>query len=217
MLTVGLTGGVASGKSEAAKVFRENGVVVIDADQIAKNLLAPQGPLAAEVARLFGDSVLDSGRHLDRNRLRKLVFSSTTARQQLESKLHPPISDLIRKQIKASQEQGQRYVVVMAPLLIEAGLSQEMDRILVIDCPESMQVARLILRDKETVKGANKIIRAQMPRKERLLAADDVIDNNSTPEELRDAVLNLHRQYLKLAGPLAPSYASQLGNKSPDC
>lgn len=217
MLKVGLTGGIACGKSEAAKVFRELGIVVIDADQIAKDLLKPQGRLAMEVAALFGAAVTDTHGHLNRKRLRDLVFSSSIARRQLEAKLHPVIFDLIRQQLQYSKAQGHPYAIVMAPLLIETGFAQEMDRILVIDCPESLQMDRLMKRDRESAEKAQQIIKAQLPRPDRLRAADDIVDNGSTPQALRDALLALHQVYLKLTKPGAPARWARLGNESSDC
>ncbi len=194
MLKIGLTGGIASGKSTAAQIFQSLGVPVIDADDIAQELLRPGTDTAATVARLFGPRILDHQGNIDRSALRKYIFSNSNARHTLEATLHPLILSHIRQKLDTLENTP--YAIVMAPLLIESGLARDMDRILVIDCPVKLQLERLRTRDTESKPQALRIMAAQASRKDRLAAADDIIVNDGDRATLATVVRNLHRYYL---------------------
>ena len=194
---IGLTGGVASGKSLVAKLFAEHGVPVIDTDEIARQVVAP-GQKALEVIQAeFGPDMLTIGGELDRAALRSRIFANDAERQRLEAILHPRIRG---RAVEISTTLGGPYQIMVVPLLIETDFQQLVDRILVVDCPESMQRERLTKRDDEDPDQADRIMSAQFSRKERLRSADDVIDNAGTREQTRQQVDALHRVYLGLAG-----------------
>jgi len=194
---IGLTGGVASGKSLVAELFAEHGVPVIDTDEIARQVVAP-GQKALEVIQAeFGPDMLTIGGELDRAALRSRIFASEAERQRLEAILHPRIRG---RALEMSTTLGGPYQIMVVPLLIETDFQQLVDRILVVDCPESMQRERLTKRDDEDPDQADRIMSAQLSRKERLRSADDVIDNAGTREQTRRQVDALHRVYLDLAG-----------------
>jgi dephospho-CoA kinase len=197
MLRIGLTGGIASGKSAAAAVFAELGVPVIDSDVIAREVVAPGSPGLAAIRARFGEGVLQADGQLDRRALRAQVFADPTARRDLEALTHP----LIRERMSAqSAAAGGPYQVHAIPLLVEGGAKRPgLDRVLVIDCPEEIQVARVMTRDRVDEAGARAVLAAQASRAQRLAAADDVIVNDQGLETLREAVTALHQRYLGLA------------------
>ena len=195
MLKIGLTGGIASGKSAAARIFQSLGVPIIDADDIARELLRPGTDATATVTRLFGSGILDHQENIDRSALRRHVFSNPNARRDLEAALHPLILSRIRRKLDTLGDIP--YAIVMAPLLIKSGLVHDMDRVLVIDCPTKLQLERLRSRDGESAPQALRIIAAQVSRKDRLAVADDIIVNNGGHAALATAVRKLHRRYLK--------------------
>ncbi|HEX6260557.1 MAG TPA: dephospho-CoA kinase [Woeseiaceae bacterium] len=195
-LRIGLTGGIASGKSLIADMFASRGIPVIDTDVIAREVVRPGRPALQEIARRFGNEVLDAAGRLDRRRLRELVFADDAKRAVLESILHPRIRDAV---VRQSGEAGGAYQVIVVPLLAESPMRQFMDRVLVVDCSEEIQLQRLLDRDAETEEQARRMIAAQASREERLGIADDVIDNNGTVAETARQVERLHRQYLELA------------------
>ncbi len=200
-LRIGLTGGIASGKSTAAQRFVELGVPVIDADQIAREVVAPGEPGLAAVLARFGPEVLDSQGRLNRGALRARVFSDPLARRDLEALLHPLIR--ARMQSLAAAALGP-YVVLAIPLLIEGGGLDRVDRVLVVDTDEAAQVERLMARDAGTREQALAILATQATREQRLRAAHDVLPNTRGVRELRQAVDALHRSYLRLAGRDSP-------------
>ena len=195
-LRIGLTGGIASGKSSVAQRFAELGVPVIDADESARIVVAPGSPGLAKVVSRFGESVLTADGALDRPSLRNLIFSHSGRRRELEAILHP----LIRADMehRASVATGP-YLVMVIPLLIEGG-GRRVDRILVIDVDEEVQLKRLMERDGGTMEQAKAILAAQASRATRLQAADDVLENMGSLSELRHGVDQLHRRYVELAG-----------------
>ena len=197
MLRIGLTGGIASGKSAAAAVFAELGVPVIDSDVIAREVVAPGSAGLAAIRARFGEGVLQADGQLDRRALRAQVFADPTDRRELEA-LTPP---LIRERMAAqSAAAGGPYQIHAIPLLVEGGARRPgIDRVLVIDCPEEIQVARVMARDRVDETGARAVLAAQASRAQRLAAADDVIVNDQGLEALRDAVTDLHRRYLDSA------------------
>ena len=196
MLRVGLTGGIASGKSTVANFFAELGVPVVDTDVIAREVVEPGKPALAEIHDAFGPGVISSDGSLDRAELRKIVFADKAKRSRLESILHPRIRDAAFQQ--ADQASGP-YVIIVVPLMFESPMKQAMDRILVVDCSEETQLRRLTMRDNESEEQALRMIAAQASRKERLSIADDVVPNDGDLAGTRDAVHALHKTYLSLA------------------
>jgi dephospho-CoA kinase len=195
-LRIGLTGGIASGKSAVAQHFAELGVPVIDADESARIVVAPGSPGLAQVIGKFGENLLTAEGALDRRLLRNLIFSDPGRRRELEAILHPLIrADMERRASAASGP----YLVMSIPLLIESGGRERVDRILVVDVDEEIQLKRLVERDGGTLEQARAILSAQASRASRLKAADDVVPNEGTLSALRDAVDQLHQRYLDLA------------------
>jgi dephospho-CoA kinase len=196
-LRVGLTGGVATGKSTVARRFAELGVPVIDADEAARNVVAPGQPALGEIAHRFGPGILKPDGELDRRALRGLVFADSAARRDLEAILHPPIRAEMER--LASRAKGP-YLIMAIPLLVEGGDARSrVDRILVVDADEEVQLARLRARDGSSEAEARAIIAAQANRAERVRAADDVLQNEADPATLRSGVDRLHERYLALA------------------
>ena len=195
-LRIGLTGGIASGKSTVARRFAELGVPVIDADEIARAVVEPGQPGLAEVLRRFGAGVLAPNGGLDRRALRELIFSDSSKRRDLERILHPLIRAEMERQAQAARGP---YLVMAIPLLVESGLRDRVDRVLVVDAGEAAQVARLMERDGGSEEQARSILAAQASRTARLQAADDVLDNRGSEADLRLAVDALHQRFLGLA------------------
>jgi dephospho-CoA kinase len=197
-LRIGLTGGIASGKSTAAARFAALGVPVVDADVVSRAVVAPgEAGLAAVVAH-FGTGVLLPGGGLDRRALRDIVFADATARRQLEAILHPRIRAEMER--LASAASGP-YVVLAIPLLVEGGWRDRVDRILVIDTDEHRQLERLVARDRVSAEQAHAMLAAQASRAARLARADDVLPNDAGISELEQGVDRLHAEYLRLARP----------------
>lgn len=193
---VGLTGGIASGKTTVAAMFAELGAVVIDTDVIAREVVAPGQPALDEIAQTFGESVLTAAGRLDRAAMRRLVFSDAAARKRLEAIVHPRIQEETRRQ---SEEADGIYQIIAIPLLVESALKSFVDRILVVDCDEATQIRRLLVRDAENEAQARRMLAAQTSRTERLAIADDVISNDRTLADTRDQVTALHEIYRSLA------------------
>jgi len=195
-MRIGLTGGIASGKSTVADMFAELGISVIDTDLIAREVVQPGQPALGEIRGVFGDAVFNSDGTLDRGALRQQIFSSDDARQQLEALLHPRIQAQTVQRIDAASG---NYIIVVVPLLAESPLREHMDRILVVDCDEATQIKRLLARDAETEDQARRILAAQASRDERLEIADDVIHNNSGIEAISAQVTALHDRYMAMS------------------
>ncbi|MEA2773550.1 MAG: dephospho-CoA kinase [Acetobacteraceae bacterium] len=199
-MRIGLTGGIASGKSTVAQRFVELGVPVIDADESARSVVALGQPGLAEVASRFGAGVLTDAGELDRRALRNLIFSEPQLRRELEAILHPLIrEDMDRRAAAAAGP----YVVMAIPLLVEGRSRDRVDHILVVDAPEDIQLRRVVERDGGTFEEARAILAAQASRDSRLKAADDILLNTGSIPELRRAVDNLHERYLRLAAAAA--------------
>lgn len=196
MLRIGLTGGVASGKSAVAEAFVELGAALVDTDTIAREVVAKGTPGLAAVVDAFGESVLDERGELDRRALRALVFDDAEARRRLERIVHPLIRE--RTLAAAAAAEGP-YVLIAVPLLVETGFGELVDRVLVVDCPPALQRERLVARDGIDAEAAEAMIAAQADRETRLEAADDVIDNGGTREHMRAQVRALHERYVELA------------------
>jgi dephospho-CoA kinase len=195
-LRIGLTGGIASGKSTVADMFARLGVPVIDTDVIARQVVAAGEPALAEIREAFGAGVIAADGTLDRTAMRTLVFGDERARRKLEAILHPRIRKATVDQAGAADG---AYQVIVVPLLVESSLREFVDRVLVVDCDEGTQVARLLERDAESEQQARRILAAQSTRAERLAIADDVISNDGNLEDTREQVEALHQAYLREA------------------
>lgn len=206
MLVVGLTGGIASGKTTIERWFRAQGVAVIDADRIARELVQPGQAGLRQVVDAFGTDILDPGGQLDRARMRTLIFTDPAARHRLEGILHPLVAERMRQQLARLNTP---YTVLSVPLLLESGQDSMVDRILVVDLPEALQIERLMARDQCDHSAALAILKAQMDRQQRLDAADDIIDNSGTERDLAAQLSRLHQQYLAIAA--APGSLSENG------
>ena len=195
-IRIGLTGGIASGKSTVADLFADMGITVIDTDVIARQVVAPGTPALDEIRSTFGASVLQTDGTLDRGAMRQVIFSDDAARLRLESILHPKIHDETVRQAGAATGD---YMIIVVPLLADSALRDQMDRVLVVDCDETVQIERLLARDTETEDQARRILAAQASREQRLAIADDVIENNSTLDAITTQVSALHDRYVALA------------------
>ncbi|MFO1406489.1 MAG: dephospho-CoA kinase [Steroidobacteraceae bacterium] len=195
---VALTGGIASGKSTVARLFSALGVPVIDTDVIARQVVEPGAAALDAVVAEFGRGVLDAAGGLDRRRMRELIFADAGARRRLEAILHPAIRAEMARQSLAA---GGPYQLLVIPLLAEGGRRDHVDRVLVVDAPEAVQVERLVTRDGVSGDQARASLAAQATRAQRLAIADDVITNSGPEDELRSAVVALDSKYRKLACP----------------
>lgn len=194
---VGLTGGIGSGKSAAADEFARLGAAVVDTDAIAHELTGPGGAAIADLRRLFGPEFISESNALDRKRMRELVFRDPAQKKRLEALLHPMIRAESDRRIAAATS---AYVVHVVPLLVEsAGFRERYRRVLVVDCPEALQIARVRQRSGLEEDAIRRIIASQIKRESRLAAADDVIDNSGSIAQLNEQVLKLHHVYTKLA------------------
>ncbi len=203
-LTIGLTGGVASGKSLVQAAFESLGVPVLDADQVARAVVAPGMPALKQIAEQFGAEMLLADGTLNRRQMRERVFNDPQARKQLEAITHPPMRSAMRDWCAAQQTP---YCVLSIAILIEAGMHEFVDRVLVVDAPEDVQLRRLQSRDHITAELANAMLAAQATRAQRLSAADDVLANVGTPTETMASVTQLHAFYIDIArqnNPRAP-------------
>lgn len=198
-LTIGVTGGIASGKSAVAQAFASHGIAWVDADDVAREVVEPGEPALAEIAQHFGAGVLDGEGRLDRRALRAIVFNDEGERRWLESVTHPRIRKRLLAHLERLRASDAPYHLLVSPLLFESGQYKLADRRLVIDVPESLQIARTGARDGSDECQARAIIKAQMPRGERLALADDVIDNQGSREALIARVAELDAYYRKLA------------------
>jgi dephospho-CoA kinase len=193
---VALTGGIASGKSTVADLFAALGVPVIDTDVIAREVVEPGQPALAQVAGAFGADVLDAEGRLDRKRMRERIFADPGARRRLEAILHPAIRAEMERQ---SQAAGGPYQVLVIPLLAEGGRRDHLDRVLLVDVPEELQIQRVMWRDGVSHGEAQASLNAQATRAQRLAMADDVLRNTGRVDDLREQVAKLHQQFLRLA------------------
>jgi dephospho-CoA kinase len=194
-LVVGLTGGIGSGKSAAAAEFERLGATVVDTDAIAHALTAPGGAAMAEIRKMFGTEVLAASGALDRDKMRARVFADPGAKKALEALLHPMIREESLRLIAGARGP---YVIHVVPLLVESpDYRSRVDRVLVIDAPEELQVRRVRSRSGLSEAQVRAIVAAQATRAQRLAAADDLIENRGTIEALREQVAALHRKYLE--------------------
>ena len=196
-LVIGLTGGIGSGKSAVAEEFARLGATVVDTDAIAHELTGPGGAAVAEVMRQFGSAFVDASGAMNRKRMRDLVFSDAEEKQRLEALLHPMIRAESARRIAVA---AGPYAVLVVPLLIESpGYRERVGRVLVVDCPEELQIARVRQRSGLPEGEIRRIIAAQLQREKRLAAADDMINNSGTIAAMQQQVRRLHETYLQRA------------------
>jgi len=194
---IGLTGGIGSGKSSAAEIFRELGAGVVDTDAIAHDLTRPGGAALTAIRNQFGAEYIAADGGLDRSKMRRLVFSDPASKKSLEAILHPRIRAESEARIAAAREP---YVIIAVPLLLETcAYNALIDRVLVVDCSEEQQVARTMQRSAITADEVRAIMATQLPRSERLARADDVLHNDADMAALRRQAEALHGKYLALA------------------
>ncbi|MCO8163999.1 dephospho-CoA kinase [Pseudomonas sp. 21LCFQ02] len=194
---LGLTGGIGSGKSAAAQCFIDLGIHTVDADHAARWVVEPGRPALAKIVEHFGPQVLQASGELDRTALRRLIFSDPEQRRWLEALLHP----LVREEIASYLSRAESpYAILVSPLLIESGQYQTTQRVLVIDAPVELQIARTMQRDASSAEQVQAIVKVQAQREERLRHADDVLVNDRDPAWLKSEVERLHHFYLTLTG-----------------
>ncbi len=195
-LVIGLTGGIGSGKSSVTALFAELGVPIIDADSVAREIVAPGEPALQEITSRFGLEILNPTGQLDRKQLRERIFHDQEARRDLEQILHPRIRERMLQHLDTTDAP---YVILSIPLLVESQYDYRLDRIVVVDASEQQQLERASLRDEAKIEQIEAAMAAQCSRQERLAAADDVIDNSGTFEQLRIQVQQLHEKYLDMS------------------
>lgn len=193
---IGLTGGIGSGKSTVATEFAQLGASYIDADIVAREVVEPGTACLTAIAAQFGPNILQADGRLNRAALRQRIFQDATAKQWLESLLHPAIRQQLVQQLEQSKTP---YTLLVAPLLLENGLNKLVQRVLVIDVSEENQLKRASARDNNSVEQIKAIMAAQYSRAQRLALADDVLDNNGSAAERSKQVLLLHKKYLELS------------------
>lgn len=196
MFTVALTGGIASGKSEVERRFASRGIEIIDADLVAREVIAVGTPGLLEIVEAFGIELLDTDGSLNRKAMRQRVFGDDGARHRLESIIHPRVRKIMRQR---AANVGSPYGILVIPLFVESGEYDWVDRVLVVDVPRETQVQRLLARDGITDALARAMLDAQASREQRLAIADDVIDNSTSLDSLDGTVEALHQRYLTLA------------------
>ena len=196
-IKIGLTGGIASGKTTVSDFFKQFGTEVNDADVISHQVTKPDGTAFQEIISSFGSSILDENGLIDRKKMRAIIFDDVNKKKMLERIIHPKVREEMFNSVSQSND---HYLIVSVPLLVETGMNEMMDRTLVIDCSEETQIERLMHRDKITLGEAKSILRNQINRSTRLKAADDLIVNekNVTLNQLEKEVLELNKRYSKL-------------------
>lgn len=203
-LIIGVTGGIASGKSTVARAFARYGIPWVDADDIARDIVAPGEPALDEIRRRHGADILLEDGGLDRRALRDIIFADEAERRWLESVTHPRIRARLGERLASFRQDDVPYGLLVSPLLFESGQRELVDRCLVIDVPESLQIERTARRDGVDEAQARAIVAAQMPRDERLSRADDILTNDGNEQHLADRVAELDRQY-RTPGGLPPT------------
>jgi len=196
MLRVGLTGGIGSGKTTVANLFKNFDVTIIDADEIAAAITKPNTYSYDSIVKHFGENILNNDKTLDRKKLRSLIFNNTEERKWLENLLHPVIREVMRERIAQVKT---AYCLLVIPLLAESNHIDFIDRVCVIDVPESIRIKRVSQRDGTTESDVEAIIASQCADEKRLSIADDIITNDGDIEALRSQVYLLHEKYLTLA------------------
>lgn len=195
--TVGITGGIGSGKSAVTAYLENKGITIVDADLVARLVVEPGRPALEAIAQHFGGHILQADGTLDRAALRKIVFEAPQERQWLEALTHPAIREEIASQLA---EADSPYVVLSSPLLLESGQSTFADYVVVVDVPETLQIVRTTARDNNNEALVKQIMAAQLPRDERCARGDEIIDNSGSLETLHAQVDELHSRLLARAG-----------------
>ena len=194
-MIIGLTGGIGSGKSAAANFFQDEGINVIDADNLAREVIAQNTPGFKSVVDYFGSNIIDVDGSINRSNLRKEIFDNEQKKKVLESITHPLVRNLMEERIKTSKSS---YSIIMVPLIFETKSMSAYNRILVIDCDPELQLERAILRDNNSREQIQKILDSQCSREQRLSIANDVIPNNDSLDDLKTRSLSMHKFYLGL-------------------
>ena len=194
-MIIGLTGGIGSGKSAAAALFKDIGVDLIDADDLARDSLSINSEGYKLFIEEFGDKYLDENKNINRELIRKLIFNDSDAKSKLENIIHPIVRSGIETFIKNKKSD---YCIIVVPLIFETNSSKIYDRVLVIDCDVDVQISRTSKRDNQTKSDIENIINKQATREQRLSIADDVIVNNGSLDLLRNEVLKIHKKYLEI-------------------
>lgn len=196
MLIIGITGGIGSGKTAASDYLAAQGITVVDADQVSRQIVEPGEPALEQIRARFGDRVLGGDGRLDRAALREIVFADPDELAALEAITHPAIGAEIRRQLEASESS---YTILVSPLLLETDQYQMVERVLLVDVPESVQVERTARRDEVPGDQIRHIMAAQMDRQERRRKADDIVLNDGSLADLHEQLDHLHQYYLELA------------------
>lgn len=196
MFILGLTGGIGSGKSAASSYFAQQGIIVVNSDQVAREVVLPGQPAWQAILDRYGPEVLQADQTLNRAWLREKIFAEPEERLWLESQTHPRIREATIEQL---QQAASAYVILESPLLFKSKQSAMVQRTLVIDVPESIQLIRACSRDGNNEEQIRRIMAAQLPRLERISLADDVVDNSGSLAELYDRLAPLHQRYLELS------------------
>jgi dephospho-CoA kinase len=194
-MIIGLTGGIGSGKSVAANFFQNEGITVIDADHLAREVIEKETPGFKSIVDYFGSDILDEDGSIDRGKLRREAFDNNEIKKVLESITHPLVRELMAERISAVQSP---YSIIVVPLIYETKSMSAYNRILVIDCDTELQLERATSRDNNSNRLIQKIIDSQCSREERLSIANDVIPNNDSLENLKSRSLEMHKFYLGL-------------------
>ena len=196
MFVVGLTGGIGSGKTTAANLFADLGINLLDTDHIARELVQPNTPALANIIDYFGQTIVDDTGQLKRQELGKIIFSNADKRRWLENLLHPLIDQILRLKLKSLTS---AYAMIVSPLLLETDQKKLVNRILLIDCPQSIQEQRVMARNHYNLATIRHIIAAQLPAEKKRQLADDIVTNDKSKAYLSTQILYLHHHYLKLA------------------
>ena len=194
-MIIGLTGGIGSGKSAAAALFKDIGVDLIDADDLARDSLSINSEGYKLFIEEFGDKYLDENKNINRELIRKLIFNDSAAKSKLENIIHPIVRSGIETFIKNKKSD---YCIIVVPLIFETNSSKIYDRVLVIDCDVDVQISRTSKRDNQTKSDIENIVNKQATREQRLSIADEVIFNNGSLDLLRNEVLKIHKKYLEI-------------------
>ena len=194
-MIIGLTGGIGSGKSAAAALFKDIGVDLIDADDLARDSLSINSEGYKLFIEEFGDKYLDENKNINRELIRKLIFNDSDAKSKLESIIHPIVRSGIETFIKNKKSD---YCIIVVPLIFETNSSKIYDRVLVIDCDVDVQISRTSKRDNQTKSDIENTVNKQATREQRLSIADDVIVNNGSLDLLKNEVLKIHKKYLEI-------------------
>lgn len=196
MLVIGITGGIGSGKSAATDYLASKGITVVDADRVSRTVVEPGRPALEEIRAHFGQGVIQEDGTLDRRALREIVFADAAERKRLEAITHPAIAREMLAQIQSSTSP---YTILVSPLLLETSQRQMVDRVLLVDVPEPLQMERTARRDQVPETQVRQIMQAQMDRQERRRRADDIVVNDDSLESLYRQLDELHEKYLDMA------------------